>query len=72
MLENELERKPTDIYEAILRIEAVIGECSQMGANDSEIPELRDLVEQVRDRRIEPDKAIRKAESILASKQDYH
>lgn len=72
MRENGLEYNPTEINKAVLKIEVIIGECAQMGANDSEIGDLRHLITAVEARNIEPDEAMRRAESILSSKQDYH
>ena len=58
--------------EAIAAIEMVIDTCSRMGANDVEIPALRQLEQAVRDGKIDPAEAVRQAESIQAAKQDYH
>ena len=72
MPESEVAFRQTSKDEAMAAIEIIIGECSQMGANDFEIPALRGLEDQVRDGTIEPEEAVRQAESIRAAKQDYH
>lgn len=67
-----LEIAPKTKAEAIAAIAFIMQECSAMGANDSELPDLTRLIESVRNDEIDPDEAIRQAESIKASKMDYH
>ena len=72
MPKNELESRQMSKDEAMAVIESVIDACSRMGANDFEIPTLKQLEELVRDGKIDPVEAVRQAESILAVKQNYH
>ena len=43
-----------------------------MGFNDSEIPELNELLEKVEGGEVDPQKALERAHEIINSKQDYH
>ena len=67
-----LENGPMTMDEAIAAISFIMQECSVMGANDSEMPELSRLIGDVRNGRIDPAKAVSQAESIKESKMDYH
>ena len=58
--------------EAAAAIGLIIQECSVMGANDYELPELMRLQAAVKNQEIDPAEAISRAEAIKASKQDYH
>ena len=50
----------------------IINQANIMGANDTEIPELRDLIDSLHKNTITPEKALARAQAILNSKQDYH
>ena len=60
------------VEEAVASIGLIIQECSVMGANDYELPELMRLQAAVKNQEIDPDQAISRAEAIRAAKQDYH
>lgn len=55
--------------------ELVIGvlrqECSIMGTNDSEIPALNKLIEEVKADKIDPTEAVKQARSIRYGKMEY-
>ncbi len=57
--------------EAVMQIGAIRDQAQMMGANDSELPELTDLMESVESGG-DAHKALIRAQQILASKQDYH
>lgn len=60
------------IQEAVAKISIIIQNCAVMGANDSEIPTLMNLIKEVEAKTISPDEAVAKAQQIIGSKQDYH
>lgn len=57
--------------EAVMQIGAIRDQAQAMGGNDSELPELTVLMESVASG-ADVDKALARAQQILASKQDYH
>jgi len=72
MKETKPENQPMSVEEAVASIGLIIQECSVMGANDYELPELMRLQAAVKNQEIDPDQAISRAEAIRAAKQDYH
>jgi len=58
--------------QAASEIRMIMQECYMMGANDYEIPTLKQLEEDVREGEIDPEEGIKRAREILGSKQDYH
>lgn len=61
-----------EVITAIDHIELVKQEVNQMGANDSEIPSLNQLIDLLKNNQIEPEEAKRIADSIRDSKNGYH
>lgn len=61
-----------EIQEAINYIELIESDVWAMGANDSEVSELRRLAEKVRDGSLSPIEARDQAKKIIDKKQDYH
>jgi len=57
---------------AIAQIKAIKGEVAVMGFNDYEIPALDDLISCLEKRTCTPEEALRAAEHVRDSKQDYH
>lgn len=54
------------------RIGSIMQQAALMGANDYEIPALRDLQQSVESGVMSGEVALERAEEILAGKQDYH
>lgn len=61
-----------DANEVLKLIEGIIKECSVMGANDSELPELEKIKGALLDKKISAAEAQKMATRIRESKQDYH
>jgi len=58
--------------QAIAEIGGIMHQVSVMGFNDSEIPTLMRLMDDVKTGKINPEEALTEAHSILDRKQDYH
>lgn len=61
-----------EVKMAVDHIELVKQEVNQMGANDSEIPSLNQLIYLLKNNQIKPEEAKRIADSIKDRKNDYH
>ncbi len=61
-----------EVKMAVDHIELVKQEVNQMGANDSEIPSLNQLIYLLKNNQIKPEEAKRIADSIKYRKNDYH
>jgi hypothetical protein len=69
---NPSEKPPVTKEEAEIVIKSIIGEVHTMGANDSEIPELQGIIEELGLGNITPEDAIIKAGQIRERKTEYH
>lgn len=58
--------------EAFIKIQAIEQDCYVMGANDYERSAFQQIRKQMRDQIITPEEAVKMAQQILDSKQDYH
>lgn len=58
--------------EAMAYVQAKMAETMQMGANDSEMNSFHIIIEKLQDRELTPVDAMRQADAIKNSKQDYH
>lgn len=56
---------------AVLEIGVLRSECAVMGANDSEIIELNQLMSDVKEGKIDPTEAVKTARSIRHGKMEY-
>jgi hypothetical protein len=61
-----------DMNQAITVIEEAKRVCSSMGGNDSEMPDLLRLQQDLLSGNITPEDASKKAQAIIGQKQDYH
>ncbi len=68
----EMKNKPISKEEAITEVGLIRQNVHTMGANDYEIPALRHILEDLEKGEIEPEQAIKQAQEIMYSKQDYH
>jgi len=66
------EEKEFSIKEAIEIVGEILTEVSMMGANDSEIPELKNIIKELEEGKCNPKNAVRRAHEIKSSKMDYH
>jgi hypothetical protein len=58
--------------EAMARVQGIMGETMQLGANDSEASAFQSILERLQAGELTPVEAIREAEGVKNSKQDYH
>jgi len=58
--------------EAEAQIQIILQEVAMLGANDSEIFNIREILEKIKNRLISTEEGIRQAIEIRDSKQDYH
>lgn len=74
MKSPDQERVPRDVTfeEAIMEIGEIMQDVSKVGANDSEIPDLRRVLDSLRKGVLEPQEAVAQAHRIKEGKQDYH
>ena len=62
-----------DIINAHAEIMNILSGIMSMGATDnSEKERIEDILERLRDKKIQPTKALEEARALLNSKQDYH
>lgn len=66
------EKIQTETEKAISTIMMIRQEVATMGANDYEIPALDKLIDDLKNFKITPSDALKRAFSIQNSKQDYH
>ncbi|MEA3399588.1 MAG: hypothetical protein U9R00_03725 [Patescibacteria group bacterium] len=69
---NSPEHKKITISEALITIQGIYGQISQMGANDSEKYQLDEISKRVKSLEISPVEGITQAEQIRDRKQAYH
>ncbi|HAO81442.1 MAG TPA: hypothetical protein DEA87_01010 [Candidatus Veblenbacteria bacterium] len=55
-----------------LQIEEIRGRIYSMGANDSEMSEINNIVHDFETNKISAEEAVKKSNEILERKQDYH
>jgi len=68
-LENKIELNKS---EAIAKIKIITEQVFQLGFNDYEIPDLKNILKMVINDEMDPKEGLRLATQILDSKQDYH
>lgn len=67
------QNKPEQSIESVVaEIGNIMTEVSVMGFNDYEIPALMKLMDDVKNKKIDPKEALNQAYSIKNQKQDYH
>jgi hypothetical protein len=64
--------KKMSINEAAAQIMAIRSQTEVMGANDYEGSALTQLQRRLQEGELEPEEAVKQANGILGSKQDYH
>lgn len=70
MMENNKNSNIVDAHAEIMHIRDAI---MRMGATDnSEKERIENILQRLRDKQIEPNKALEEARAVLNSKQDYH
>lgn len=68
---REMEKMEAINY-ALMQVGELRDRANSMGANDSELPELNAIMDRLRNKEIDPNEAVRRANEIVESKQDYH
>jgi hypothetical protein len=71
-MEQEPKNNQPNFSDAMMRVQAILGEVSVMGANDSEFEGFRTILAELQAGVITPTEAIAQAEAIKNSKMDYH
>ncbi|MFA5644115.1 MAG: hypothetical protein WC928_01135 [Patescibacteria group bacterium] len=69
--EGNLNKAPLSEGEAEMKIRFILQEVQQIGSNDSEPFEIRQVLESLRKKQITPEEALRRAMGIQNGKQDY-
>lgn len=72
MSENNFEHEGVNVFGPEAEIEGIIQQVYALGANDSEIPTLRGILQRLKSGEIDKDQAVREARAIEARKMDYH
>ncbi len=68
---EHIELKP-DAALALMVIGEIRGKVATMGANDHELDALKGLEAKLENGELEPEEAIKQANELVSSKQDYH
>jgi len=71
-IETQSESIIIDKNEAHKIIQACLQTCSVMGANDHEFSTLKNIEKMLDDNTVTAEEAVRMANDVIASKQDYH
>jgi len=64
--------QPLSINQAISEVNNIKQQVMAMGANDSENSQFDEIISSLSNKKISPTEAVKQANTILNSKQDYH